>query len=160
MEEEKKESSLREIVKFAVIAALIIIPFRLWIAQPFIVSGASMEPTFYNGDYLIIDEISYNLREPQKGEVIVFRYPLDPTKFFIKRVIGVPGEIVAFNGTAVTLGENEYYVLGDNREESSDSRIWGAVPENLIVGRGLIRLWPLNKIGMLPGDQAAATAHR
>lgn len=153
MEETKEKNSLWEFIKFTIIAILIVVPIRLWIAQPFIVSGASMEPTFDNGDYLIVDELSYNLlREPRKGEVIVFRYPLDPSKFFIKRVASLPGETIEIDGRKITLGENEYFVLGDNKSASSDSRIWGPVPENLIVGRTLLRLWPITKLELMPGQ--------
>ncbi len=149
--EEKKENSLWDFIKFTIIALLIIFPIRLWIAQPFIVSGASMEPTFNNGDYLIIDELSYHFRKPEKGEVIIFRYPLDPSKFFIKRIIGLPGETIEINSSKITLGPNEYFVEGDNQSASSDSRIWGAVPENLVIGRAFVRLWPINKLAILPG---------
>lgn len=150
--EEKKENSLWDFIKFTIIALLIVIPIRLWIAQPFIVSGASMDPTFKNGDYLIVNEISYHFRKPQKNEVVIFRYPLDPSKFFIKRVIGLPGETIDSNGKQITLKDSEYFVEGDNRLASSDSRMWGPVPENLIVGMALVRLWPLNKMGILPGQ--------
>jgi signal peptidase I len=163
------KQSLWEFVRFAFIAALIVVPIRLWIAQPFIVSGASMSPNFEHGEYLIVDEFSYHFRPPERGEVIIFRYPRDPSKFFIKRVIGLPNEKIEIRGkeiyvfnaefpkgmllqeaylnteaeTAelyVTLGENEYYVLGDNRKMSSDSRIWGPLEEKLIIGRAWIRL--------------------
>jgi signal peptidase I len=137
----EKTNSFWEIIKFTIIALLIVVPFRLWIAQPFIVSGASMEPTFVNGDYLIVDEFSYRfLAKPRIGDVVIFRYPLDPSKFFIKRIVSIPRE-------------GEYYVLGDNRDQSSDSRIWGNVPEKMIVGRALVRLWPLNKISLWPGEE-------
>lgn len=152
MEENKEKNSLWEFIKFTVIAILIVVPIRLWIAQPFIVSGASMEPTFDSGDYLIVDELSYNLRKPQKGEVVVFRYPLDPSKFFIKRIAGLPGETMEINEKKITLAENEYFVLGDNASASSDSRIWGPVPENLIIGRTLIRLWPVTRLELMPGQ--------
>lgn len=148
----ERKTTIWEYVKFTIIVLLITIPIRLWIAQPFIVSGASMEPTFDNGDYLIVDELSYFFRKPEKGEVIIFRYPLNPSKFFIKRIAGVPGEMVKINGDKITLAENEYFVLGDNRSASSDSRVWGALPENLVVGRALIRLWPITKIEILPGQ--------
>ena len=140
-----------DFVKFIIITALIVVPIRLWVAQPFLVSGASMEPTFNNGNYLIIDEFSYHLRKPKKDEVVVFRYPNDPSKFFIKRIAGLPGETVAVQGREITLGENEYYVLGDNRGASSDSRIWGPVEEKFIIGRTLARLWPVEKIELFPG---------
>lgn len=142
-----------EFIKFTLIAVLIVVPIRLWIAQPFIVSGASMEPTFKNGDYLIVDELSYQFNGPQKNDVIIFHYPLDPSKYFIKRVEGVPGEKIKTNGKEITLKENEYYVLGDNRGASSDSRIWGPVTKNFIVGRAIIQLWPFNKIEIFPGQK-------
>ncbi len=177
MTDETKQS-LWEIIKFAVITVAIVVPVRAYVAQPFIVSGSSMVPTFENGEYLVIDEFSYLLRGPNRGEVIVFRYPKDPSKFFIKRVIGLPNETLKLtpagvstikeDGTEVKidesyiknqslpdqtikLGANEYFVMGDNRPESLDSRIWGPVTEDLIKGRVLLRLLPPTKIGLLPG---------
>lgn len=177
MQDETKQS-LWEIIKFAVIAVAIVVPVRAYVAQPFIVSGSSMVPTFENGEYLIIDEFSYLLRGPNRGEVIVFRYPKDPSKFFIKRVIGLPNETLKLTPTGVIvikddgseikvdesyikrqslpdqtikLGTKEYFVMGDNRPESLDSRVWGPVTENLIKGRVLLRLLPPTKIGLLPG---------
>lgn len=176
----KKQNSFWEIVKFTGIALLIVIPIRIFIAQPFVVSGESMVPTFENGDYLIVDEISYRLSEPKRGDVMVFRYPLQPDRFFIKRAIGLPGETVTLKngvitienseypegfdleevyidadttGTAnLTLGEDEYFVMGDNRGASSDSRVWGALDKSFIVGRALVRLLPLKHIDLLPGN--------
>jgi len=185
MEEEKTEKikkesgfkqSLWEFIKFAALAALIVVPIRMWVAQPFIVSGSSMVPNFQNGEYLIVDEFSYKFRQPERGEVIVFRYPQDPSKFFIKRIIGLPNEkveikndgILVFNNdsregmviketylpseiytqgadTATNLGNDEYFVLGDNRPMSSDSRTWGPLKKDLIIGRAWMRLWPFNK---------------
>jgi len=149
MNEEK--NSFWEFIKFTIVSILIIAPIRLWIAQPFIVNGASMEPTFKNGDYLIVDEFSYHLRAPRKGEVIIFRYPLDKSKFFIKRVIGLPGEALEIDGRKIILGEDEYFVVGDNSIASSDSRRWGPVPKELVIGRAFVRLWPFNKMEILPG---------
>lgn len=111
-----------------------------------------MEPTFENGDYLIVDELSYNLSDPKVGDVIIFRPPMDQSKFYIKRIVGLPGDIIDVNGQKTTLKDNEYFVIGDNRDNSSDSRKWGPLPEDLIVGRALLRLWPLNQISILPGD--------
>ncbi len=148
-EKQKQKFSLKreiwEFFKFAVLAVIIVAPIRLWIAQPFIVSGSSMVPTFHDGDYLIINEIGYRFEEPERDEVIVFRYPKNPSQFYIKRIIGLPGETI--NGT--TLGENEYYVMGDNRNASSDSRYWGPLKRNLIIGRAAIRLWPVAGLGLL-----------
>lgn len=175
-----KKKDFIDFIKYVVIAILIVIPVRMFIAQPFIVSGESMYSTFLDGDYLIIDEISYNLGSPHRGDVIVFKYPLDPKRFFIKRIIGLPNEEISVKEGVITItneenkegfvyeepylkqefkdsfqfktSEKEYFVLGDNRARSSDSRIWGALPEKLITGRALVRLLPLKDISYLPGN--------
>jgi signal peptidase I len=166
-----------EVLQIVIVSAAIIVPIRYFLIQPFYVKGASMEPNFYDREYLIIDELSYRLREPVRGEIVVFRYPRDPSQFFIKRVIGLPGETVEVsggqvmvfneaepNGAAldertylgdvltqgkrkVTLGSNEYYVLGDNRDESLDSRSFGAVTRSEIIGRVWVRGLPIDRIG-------------
>lgn len=171
--------SFWELARFAVIAIAIVVPIRIFIAQPFIVSGSSMVPTFEDGEYLVVDEISYRLNNPKRDDVIIFRYPNDTTKFFIKRIIGLPNETIDIKGNEVIiinkenpggfklaepyvkntssnnthfeLKNEEYFVMGDNRIASSDSRYWGAVSEKLIVGRAFLRLLPINKIGLLPG---------
>ncbi len=173
-------SSLWDTIKFIVLALIIVTPIRMFVAQPFIVSGSSMDPTFATGQYLIVDELSYHLGDPARGDVIILRYPKDTTKFFIKRVIGLPNETVEIQNGAVTikntehpegfamnepyikypkndtmtkiLGEGEYFVMGDNRAASSDSRYWGTVPRNLVVGRALIRLLPVASAAVLPGN--------
>ncbi|MDZ4226125.1 MAG: signal peptidase I, partial [Patescibacteria group bacterium] len=94
MPEEQRENIFTELLKFALVAVIIVVPVRLFIAQPFIVSGASMEPTFDNGEYLIVDELTYRFDEPKRGDVIIFIYPKDPSQYFIKRVIGLPTETV------------------------------------------------------------------
>ncbi len=180
MSEERKENFFTELLKFIVIAAVIVLPIRFFIAQPFIVSGASMVPTFQDGQYLIIDEISYRFEAPQRGDVIIFRYPKNPSEFFIKRIIGLPGETVSIrsdtvlitgaDGTNVTLTEpyvvnqgdgpdtsytvplGQYFVMGDNRPESSDSRVWGLLPAENIVGRAFVRLLPLQFASIFPGS--------
>ncbi|MBI4132072.1 MAG: signal peptidase I [Candidatus Sungbacteria bacterium] len=171
--------ALGEFLRLAVIAAAIALPIRYFIAQPFIVRGASMEPNFHDREYLVIDEFSYFFRPPQRGEVIVFRYPLNPREYFIKRVIGLPGETVevrvdavyVFNGERpdgfkldepylsaglaprgnirFTIGPDEYVVLGDNRSASSDSRNWGALERRFITGRAVFRAWPVSRLGSL-----------
>lgn len=179
-----KWQSFWELVRFALIAIIIVVPIRVFIAEPFIVSGSSMVPTFENGDYLIVDKLSYELRSPRRDDVVVFRYPNDTTKFFIKRVIGLPNETVDIKGSDVTITDgahtqgfkldqpfvknpanndthyvlksDEYFVMGDNRIASSDSRYWGPVKKNLITGRAFLRLLPVNKIGILPGSYVQA----
>ncbi|MBI1957376.1 MAG: signal peptidase I [Candidatus Niyogibacteria bacterium] len=146
-----------EIIKFALVVLVVVLPIRFYVAQPFIVSGASMVPTFESGNYLIIDEFTYTfIREPQKGEVIVFRYPNDPSKFFIKRVVGLPGEEVIVDGREWTLAADEYFVMGDNRLQSLDSRSFGALPRSNITGRALLRLWPPKAFAYEPGLAQAA----
>ncbi len=175
-----------EIFKFAFLALVIVLPFRLYVAQPFIVSGSSMAPTFHTGEYIIVDQATYHLEKPKRGDVVVFRFPGDPSKFFIKRIIGLPGEIVQLaNGEttiinpktnkettldekylvtdktddhlSISLSSTEYFVMGDNRSASSDSRKWGPVPRKNIVGRALIRLLPVNKFSLFPGAYAFST---
>jgi len=181
VEKEKfSKQSFWELVRFALIAIAIVIPIRIFIAQPFIVSGSSMIPTFEDGQYLIIDEISYRLNDPQRDDVVVFRYPNDTKKFFIKRIIGLPNETVDIKGKEITitnaeypsgfvldqsyikntaenntyleLKKDEYFVMGDNRSASSDSRYWGAVPKKLLMGKVFLRLFPISKMGILPGN--------
>jgi signal peptidase I len=178
---EKKEHPLAEIIRFAILALIIVLPIRWFVAQPFIVSGASMENTFHDGSYLIVDQISYYLDDPKRGDVVIFRYPRDPSKFFIKRVIGLPGDRVIIEGDVIKiyneehpqgiildepyvdnmepspnieekLGEGEYYVMGDNRDASSDSRIWGVLTRDKIIGRAFLRLYPVDEIGVFPGE--------
>lgn len=177
---ERTEHPLTEIVRFSIIAILIVIPIRLFVAQPFIVSGASMDETFHSGQYLIVDQVSYRFEAPARGDVVIFRYPRDPSKFFIKRVIGIPGDTVTIEDAHVTitndeypdgftldepyiksmapapamvetLGDREYFVMGDNRDQSSDSRAWGVLQEERIIGRALVRLFPPSDIDYLPG---------
>ena len=167
----KALSFVLETGKIALVALVLVAGFRLFVFQPFLVRGASMEPNFHNWDYLIVDEISYRFKNPERGDVIVFKFPHDLSQRYIKRVIGLPGETVEvqdghvaiFHGEEKislgeeeyfsfdtpgsvheTLGENEYFVMGDNRPYSSDSRSWGVLPKDLIIGRVLVRVFPLS----------------
>ena len=177
----QKDRSLFGYALFAVALALVI---RFFVATPYIVSGASMEHTYENHDYLIIDRITYDISNPQRGDIVVFGLPQEPSRDLIKRVIGLPGETIELSGHGptvtiinseppkgftldesylteanlggttnmkVTLGENQYFVLGDNRKVSADSRLWGTLPRKDIVGRVLVRLFPFNAISILPG---------
>ncbi len=163
-----------QLVFIGVVAFGVAFLLRTFLFQPFLVHGASMEPTFEDGEYLLIDEISYAMRDPARGEVIVFRFPQNESQFFIKRIVGLPGETVEIargritvrnaarpegfllrepyiqrDDTSaqarITLGAREYFVLGDNRAVSFDSRRWGAVPRRDIIGRVWVRAWPVGK---------------
>jgi signal peptidase I len=165
--------SFLEVIETLVIAVVAVFLVRNFIAQPFLVSGSSMEPNFLNGNYLLVDELTYRFREPQRGEVVVFRYPLDRRAFYIKRIVGLPGERVVIeddrvlvirdgeevvlneqyllsSGTRgqfdVTLDNQEYFVMGDNRNFSFDSRSWGPLSEEDIIGVARLRLWPVNQV--------------
>jgi signal peptidase I len=167
-----------DLLKIAALSAIIIIPFRIFIAQPFVVSGSSMKPNFHDHDYLIIDQLSYRFGSPQRGDVVVLKYPKDPKQYFIKRIVALPGEKIKFERgyvviansenpegvrleepylasqvetigkpDFVTLGTSEYFVLGDNRTASSDSRVWGVLPEGDIVGKAWLRVYPFPDFG-------------
>ncbi|MDO8593329.1 MAG: signal peptidase I [bacterium] len=170
---------LKDLFTLALLIVVVVIPIRLFVVSPFVVDGESMHPTFENLDYLIIDELLYDFRVPARGDVIVFRYPGNPSIFYIKRVIGLPNEIVSINHGVVTVttvkGEKiqlaepyivnedatytkdvsllpeEYFVMGDNRPNSSDSRVWGPLPEKNIIGRVDLRLLPITKSALFPG---------
>lgn len=180
VKKEKQESFFKETIRFAIITLVIVIPIRLFVAEPFIVSGASMQPTFENGDYLIVDRLTYHFEEPERGDVVIFRYPKDPSKYFIKRIVGLPLETVELNGLKIiiknkdnpdgfeldqsyitrqnpekfstTLPREGYFVMGDNRPQSSDSRIWGILPRDHLVGRAFARLFPFESLDLLPGE--------
>lgn len=183
--EETHRNTAKELwdtIKFIILAAAIVIPIRMFVFQPFIVSGESMYPTFHNADYLIIDEFGYYFKEPKRGEVIVFHYPNEPKRYLIKRIIGLPGETVIFknndvyikndenpdgvklsepyisqntipgNDTEIKVTNDHYFVMGDNRGFSSDSRTWGLLPRENITGRPGLRLLPLSDISYKPGS--------
>lgn len=180
MSEGTQPSFTKDVVSFALIALLIVVPIRWFVAQPFIVRGDSMVPTFHSGDYLIVDQLSYRFSDPERGDVIIMRYPKDESVYFIKRIIGLPGETVELQGTRViirksgeemitleqpyladvahrpeyatyALTDEEYFVMGDNRDASSDSRVWGPLPEKDVIGRALVRLFPPSTISIFPG---------
>lgn len=165
-----------EVVKLGVFAIVTIFLVRYFLFKPFYVKGASMEPNFFDKEYLIIDELSFRLREPQRGEIIVFHYPGDRSEYFLKRIIGLPGERVKIkdgeviiyndkNPEGLTLKENylplglqnkpdvnynldnnHYFVMGDNRNSSFDSRYFGPVDKKELVGRVILRGWPFNRV--------------
>ena len=175
---------LKDLFTLALLIIVVVIPIRVFVASPFIVDGDSMHPTFENLDYLIIDELIYNFQTPSRGDVIVFRYPSNPSVFYIKRIIGLPGETVSINRGVVTvttltgeklslaepyivnedatytknvsLNPEEYFVMGDNRPNSSDSRTWGPLPAKDIIGRVDLRLLPISKSSFFPGATSYA----
>lgn len=179
----KREGSMVwEILKYTIISLLLVAPFRIFVAQPFIVSGESMSHTFEPQEYLVVDQLTYRRHEPQRGDVVIFKYPLDPSVYFVKRIIGMPGETVRIDHNVVTiqssttspqvrldepyissiaqesrplevtLESDEYFVLGDNRRDSSDSRIWGPLQRKFVVGRAFARIFPLSRFGVFPGE--------
>lgn len=195
-DDETRVSYTFEIIKIVIWSLIIIIPIRIFVFQPFFVKGVSMEPNFHDGEYLIVNEFGYketdveiagkhlfkvdNFKDFKRGDVAVFHYPNDPKDFFIKRIVGLPGEKVVLkdgriiihndrypDGNVVDegvymedanisstscsgrcdfkLGEEQYFVLGDNRKHSSDSRVWGKLDQEYVVGRVLIRAWPITE---------------
>ena len=165
---------LIELLESAALSLIIILPIRFFIIQPFFVKGQSMEPNFHENDYLIIDELSFRLREPQRGEAVVLRSPFEKNYFFIKRIVGLPNETISVkNGEVwiyskdypqgkvldevylesneitdgnleVKIGPDQYFVMGDNRRYSYDSRRWGLLNQSDLIGRVWLRLWPIN----------------
>lgn len=181
-----------ETAKVVLLSLVIILPVRYYLIQPFFVKGSSMVPNFHDKEYILVDKWTYRLGDPQRGDVIIFRYPDNPKEYFIKRILGLPGEtvvagnnnsVVVYNerypdgfvvfegeylpetnptycgtnttycGTRVTLGEDDYFVMGDNREHSSDSRFFGPVNISYFAGMAWLRLWPLDKISFIPRTQ-------
>ena len=176
-------ASLLEVLEIAVIAVAAVFIVRSFLVQPFLVSGTSMVPTFSNGDYVLTDELTYRIRPPERGEVVVFHDVSDPSTYLIKRVIGLPGETVIVKNNTVTienkqnpngfvlnesylpagtvtsgdqswtLSSSSYFMMGDNRAVSYDSRSWGPLPASNMVGLVRFRLWPFNAIQIFSAPQ-------
>ena len=168
-----------ELFEFVAVVGVIVLIVHYFIAEPHQVSGSSMFPTYHNGEYIITNKLATKYSPIHRYEVVIFNSPRDPGKVFIKRVIGLPGETVMIKdgkvyinnsilaepylpqglmtstgsflteGTAVTVSANEYLVLGDNRPASSDSREWGFVPKQMLIGQAWFRYFPFNKAGLL-----------
>lgn len=164
---------LVEVLEVAVLTLVIFLVVRL-LVQNYQVDGPSMQPTLYTSEYILVNKVDYYIGSPQRGDVIVFHYPLDPSKDYVKRVIGLPGDTVTVDASGMVtvdgvllnepyvndhdnpyrpqtwqLGPNQYFVLGDNRGDSSDSRDWGPVPRYDIVGKADLVYWPLNDVHIL-----------
>lgn len=169
-----------DIIETIVLALAIFVVIYLFLFQPHQVKGASMEPSFFDGEYILTDKISYRLHSPKRGEVIIFKAPKNPELDYIKRIIGLPGERIKIEngdifindqklneeyipentiisgglflskGKETKIPEKSYFVLGDNRLHSSDSREWGPIQTSDIVGKAFLRYWPSNHFGILP----------
>lgn len=173
-----------EVAEVVLIAVVTVFAIRTFLMQPFLVQGASMEPNFATGNYLMVDEVTYRIRPPERGEVVVFKYPNDPSVYYIKRIIALPGEhIIIKNGEVeiinsehpegfklaenyldenlrtignldVVLEEGDYFVMGDNRSFSYDSRSWGSLPRENIIGIARLRLFPIESAQAFNYSQA------
>lgn len=180
--QKEKQYNMRSFFFSVLLVLVLAVLFRMFVAAPYLVEGASMENTFQTYDYLIVDRLSYRLGAPERGDVVVFHFPLDTSRTFIKRIIGLPGDTVTLSGQKVTIvntanpkgftldepyvadehetqsdmtvtvKDGEYFVLGDNRKESADSRYWGMLPKADVIGRAFVRLYPFSQIGLLPGE--------
>lgn len=194
-QEPKKSRLLSELFEFVwetakvvLLSLVIILPIRYYLIQPFFVKGSSMVPNFHDKEYILVDKWTYRLGRPERGDVVIFKYPGNPKEYFIKRIIGLPGETVlagnnnsvtVFNerypngfvvseqgylpatnptycgtnttwcGVKVTLKAAEYFMMGDNREHSSDSRFFGPVDKSFFAGMAWLRLWPFNEVGFI-----------
>lgn len=176
------KSELREYIEALAVAVGLALFIIVFIAQSFLVQGGSMLPTLHDGERLLVDKVTYRFREPARGEIVVFRYPANPSRKFIKRIMGVPGDrveirdwTVYINGDAiqenyihgptyndfgpVTVPEATVFVLGDNRNQSEDSRFddVGFVPLSHVVGRALVVYWPLTEVGLVRVPEALRT---
>lgn len=173
-----------EIIKTVIVILIIALVIRTFLIQPFVVDGSSMEPTFHNAEYLMVEKVHYALSTPQRGDIIVFKYPLNPSLNYVKRVIGLPGDRVVVANGAVSIFNNEhsdgvlldetylatgqltrvngsgtersfmvapdnYFVMGDNRDHSDDSRSWGLVPKANLVGKVWVTVYPMSDFGLV-----------
>lgn len=173
-----------DIIKTAVFVLVFALVVRSFLIQPFIVDGSSMEPTFHDQEYLMVEKLGTTIKKPTRGDIIVFRYPLQPSLNYVKRIIGVPGDRVVIGGGKVTVYNNAnpsglvlkehylsnntqtlvrnelvehswvvnndgYFVMGDNRDHSDDSRSWGLVPGKNVIGKVWITVYPLANFGLI-----------
>lgn len=172
--EKKQKSALLEIMESVAIAVLLAVVIRLFLFEPFIIPSESMYPTLQINDRIMVNKLSYHLGDPSRGDVIVFKYPMDPSRDFVKRLIAVGGEtieirdnVLYINGAPLSEGylppdlvmkgdygpvkvpEGTFFMMGDNRNSSDDSRSWGMMPEENIIGKAVFIYWPYNRIGLL-----------
>src|SRR3989344_3510614 len=168
-----------DILESVVVALAIFVVFYLFLYQPHQVKGASMEPNFHDKEYILTNKFEYRFGDPKRGDVIVFKSPQNPEIDYIKRIIGLPGEklklvnnhyyingvelqepyiapeLYTYNGAylkegvEIVIPDDYYFVSGDNRPRSSDSREWGPIPRSSIIGRSQLRYWPFNRFGLI-----------
>ncbi|MEG6615316.1 signal peptidase I [Peptococcaceae bacterium 1198_IL3148] len=167
-----KTSALRELLESVVIAVVLAIVIRMFVIEPFYIPSGSMEPTLMVNDRIIVSKLSYHFEQPEYGDIVVFKYPMDTSRNFVKRLIGEPGDTVELkdsklyiNGEAmpesflpaglqydnfgpIEVPAGQYFMLGDNRNNSEDSRYWGFLPEDLIVGKAVFIYWPLDRLSI------------
>lgn len=172
-EKQKNSSFFREITESIVIAVLLAVVIRLFILEPFYIPSGSMEPTLQEGDRIIVSKLNYHFQDPARGDVVVFKYPLNQKRNFVKRLIATGGETVALkssrlyiDGQAVSedylpaglrfgdfgpreVPQDSYLMLGDNRNNSEDSRVWGFLPRDLMIGKAVLIYWPLDRIRII-----------
>ncbi|MFZ5596297.1 MAG: signal peptidase I [Bacillota bacterium] len=171
---QKQGSFLVEILKSLAIAIVLALFIRTFLLQTFYIPSESMVPTLKINDHVIADKISYRFSDPRRGDIIVFMPPLPSEKYpYVKRLIGLPGETVELkdnrvyingepieekylpeglkfrNYGPVTVPDNSYFMMGDNRNNSSDSRVWGFLPEKMIIGKAVVLYWPLDRVRLL-----------
>jgi len=172
-----------ELIKIVILAVITIVLVRYFLFKPFYVKGQSMEPNFYESEYLIVDELTYRFREPRRGEVVVFRSPTQDKDFYLKRIVGLPGErvkvedgkVILYNSqeplgivleepylteetpgsVTYTVGEDQLFVLGDNRDASLDSRRFGPIDSDAFVGRAFFRGWPFDQFGFISTPESS-----
>ena len=164
---------LGDILESLIIAIVLAVIIRTFIFQPFYIPSGSMMPTLYRGDRIIVSKLSYRFHPPQRGDIIVFRYPHNPKKTYIKRLIGLGGETVTLadgrlyidgretpepylppntyfpDFGPVKVPEGSYFLLGDNRMNSEDSRVWGFLDRRLIIGKAVLVYWPLDHVKLI-----------
>ncbi|KJR99615.1 MAG: signal peptidase I [Peptococcaceae bacterium BRH_c4a] len=176
VKERREKSVLREILESIIIAVVLALLIRTYILQPFFIPTGSMEPNLMVQDHIIVNKVNYRFWEPQRGDIVVFRYPVDPKRDFVKRLIGKPGERVEIRNSQlyidgsivnenylpeglrfhdfgpVKVPENSYLMLGDNRNNSDDSRVWGTLPKDLIIGKAVLIYWPLDRVQIISNE--------
>lgn len=164
---------LGEILESVAIAVILAVIIRFFLFQPFYIPSGSMEPTLQPGDRIIVNKITYRFSEPKRGDIMVFKYPRDPKRDFIKRAVGLPDENLNIKDSVVYINNKpipqpflepglqfgsfgpvdvptgSYFMMGDNRNNSEDSRVWGTLPGENIVGKAMFIYWPLSRIGMV-----------